>query len=135
MAREVEQCPSQRILEYLQTMDTADLDPAGKIDPAGSRRQTTREKIRLKKDRWKDPFCFAGETIRGAPWGANTQGGQPRNRTAPPRMGSITPTGRVPRLTHGYGDEKDIDVIYQRRCKRITALLESIHLAMVNFPY
>ena len=59
MAREAEQCPSQRILEYLQTMDTADLDPAGKIDPAGSRRQTTRGKIRLKRDRWKDPLCLS----------------------------------------------------------------------------
>ena len=53
----------------------------------------------------------------------------------PARMGSITPSGRVPRLTHGYGDEKDIDVIDQRRCKRIMALLESIHLTMDNFLY
>ena len=81
MAKEAEHCPSQRIQECLRTEDTADLDPAGKIDPAGSRRQTTRGKIRLKRDRWKDPLCCAGETIRGAPWGANTQGGQAQKHT------------------------------------------------------
>ena len=65
MAKEAEHCPSQRIQECLRTKDTADLDPAGKIDPAGTRRRTTREKVRRKKDRWKDLFALRARRSGG----------------------------------------------------------------------
>ena len=86
-SKEAEHCPGQRIQGSLRSEDTADLDPAGKTDPAGKRRQTRREKERRKKDRWKDLLLC----------GRDTQGGSVGSKH-PKRSGS-----EVPSTTSSYG--------------------------------
>ena len=102
--RETERCSIPRIQFRLQTQDTA--DPTS----AWNWRQTTREKKRRKKDRWKANFrARRSEGHRGEqhPWQSRSKA----HPALPARMGSITPSGRVPPLTHGSWDEKDIDVL------------------------
>ena len=111
-----------------QTQDSA--DPTS----AWNWRQTTREKKRRKEDRWKANIrARRSEGHRGRPHPRQScSNAQP---SLPARTGSMTPSGRAPPLPHWLVDEKDIDVLDQRRRDSVMASLYSIQLTMDDFLY